>query len=238
MCLSSIKRKTRQNNGKFTVNLKSNMGDSVKCYQKVSGSSLIVSPLPRIAGLSRSVRGSSHIGIILINDKVSGTCTKSRNAITVRFHRSHDHILPDLRVFRADNKDFSGCWNLTVCRSFLALTLRRNSLFFSLSLIHTTEGGTSSITSYVISFYSSRACHHFCPFWPQTPRFTCFLVSTCQKFTLGVRPSLAWANTEIDRIESRILTPLPKLSERGNPPEEQPDKCMKQSLFFILHICT
>lgn len=99
---------------------------------------IVVSTLPRTAGMSRSVRGSSHVGTILINVRVSGRCTKGQNASTVRFQRSHDHIPSDFRVFRTGwRQALSWALKLDCLQEFPGLEFAGpNSLFFSLSLSH------------------------------------------------------------------------------------------------------
>lgn len=127
---SFIKRQTREMTWKFTVNHKSNMEDSVKCPFKVSGSSVIVSTLPRIAGMSRSVRSSSHVCIILINERVSGRCTEGRNASTSD-RIGHMTASSLASGFCAPTQLVGGeTW---LCRSFLALSFGQ-ILYFSLTL--------------------------------------------------------------------------------------------------------
>lgn len=85
--------------------------------------------------------------IILINQRVSGRCTKGWNASRVRFHRSHDHILSDFRVFSTDwQQVLKWVLKLDCLQEFPDLEFSGPNSPLSLSLIHTTEDGTSSNT--------------------------------------------------------------------------------------------
>lgn len=105
-------------------------------------------------------------------------------------------------------------------------------------------------------FFPHRTWRHFCPFWPQTPSIHHnVLVSRCQlprKVTLASNKQMELDQTQ--KQDDCLMIESPSMwcghvfslhflcrLKRGNPTEEQrrqPNKCMKQSLFLILHICT